>query len=284
MALHVDVLSDVMCPWCYIGKRRLEKAVAGFGGPVKVRWLPFQLNPTMPQEGISRRVYRTKKFGSWERSLELDARLVAVGEAEGIPFAFDRIERTPNTLNAHRLVGLADKEGIQDAAVEALFRAYFTEGRDISNRQTLLDVVAEGGLDRGKAETMLNGEDGLEAIKGADELSRRFRVRYMLRYREKLTLFLRHAGAPLDNNVCERALKQVILHRKNALFYKTRNGARVGDLFMSLIYTCQLNEINPFDYLTQLQRHADQLAAGPQLCMPSNYRETLTNESGAQPQ
>jgi transposase len=108
-------------------------------------------------------------------------------------------------------------------------------------------------------------------------------TRYMLRHWEKLTLFLRHAGAPLDNNVCERALKKAILHRKNALFYKTQNGARVGDLFMSLIYTCQLNEANPFDYLTQLQRHADQVAACPQLWMPWNYREALTYESGAQP-
>jgi transposase len=109
-------------------------------------------------------------------------------------------------------------------------------------------------------------------------------IRYMLRHWEKLTLFLRQAGAPLDNNLCERALKKAILHRKNALFYKTPNGARVGDLFMSLIYTCQLNQANPFDYLTQLQRHTDQLAAGPQLWMPWNYREALTNGSGARPQ
>jgi transposase len=100
-------------------------------------------------------------------------------------------------------------------------------------------------------------------------------IRYMLRRWEKLTLFLRQVGAPLDNNVCERALKKAILHRKNSLFYKTQNGARVGDLFMSLIYTCQLNEANPFDYLTQLQRHADQVAASPERWMPWNYREAL---------
>jgi predicted DsbA family dithiol-disulfide isomerase len=176
MALLVDVLSDVICPWCYIGKRRLEKAVAALGGPVRVRWLPFQLNPTMPKEGISRSEYRTKKFGSWERSQELDARVVVVGEAEGIPFAFDRIERTPNTLDAHRLVGLAERQGVQDAVVEALFRAYFTEGQDISNRQTLLDVVADAGLDRHKAEALLNSDDGLEAIKEAEALARRFGV------------------------------------------------------------------------------------------------------------
>jgi transposase len=100
-------------------------------------------------------------------------------------------------------------------------------------------------------------------------------ISYMLRHWDKLTLFLRQAGAPLDNNLCERALKKAILHRKNALFYKTRNGARVGDLFMSLTYTCQLNQANPFDYLTQLQRHADALAACPQLWMPWNYRDAL---------
>ncbi len=176
MPLTVDVISDVICPWCFIGKRRLEKAVAAHGGPVKVRWLPFQLNPTMPKDGISRREYRIKKFGSWERSQELDARVIAVGKEEGIDFAFDRIERTPNTLDAHRLIWLADKEGVQDAIVEALFLAYFTDGRDISNRQTLLDVVAEAGLDRGKAEGVLTCGGGQEAIRDADEQARRFRV------------------------------------------------------------------------------------------------------------
>ncbi len=105
-------------------------------------------------------------------------------------------------------------------------------------------------------------------------------IRYMLKHWEKLTLFLRVAGAPLDNNVCERALKKAILHRKNALFYKTRNGARVGDLFMSLIYTCQVNEVNPFDYLTQLQLHAEELAASPERWLPWNYREALAVSTG----
>ena len=103
-------------------------------------------------------------------------------------------------------------------------------------------------------------------------------IRYMLNHWEKLTLFLRQAGAPLDNNVCERALKKAILHRKNALFYKTQNGARVGDLFMSLIYTCQLNAVNPLEYLTQLQQHADQLVASPERWLPWNYRAALTSQ------
>jgi predicted DsbA family dithiol-disulfide isomerase len=174
--LAVDVISDVVCPWCFIGKRRLEKAIAAHGGQVTVRWLPFQLNPQMPREGVSRRVYRTRKFGSWERSLELDAQVAAAGSGEGIHFAFDRMERTPNTLDAHRLIGLADEEGVQDAVVEALFRAYFTEGRDISARQTLLDVVAGAGLDGDKAEGVLTGGGGQEAIREADELARRVRV------------------------------------------------------------------------------------------------------------
>ena len=178
MILTIDVISDVICPWCFIGKRRLEKAIAAVDGQheFRVRWHPFQLNPLMPKEGISRREYRTRKFGSWERSLELDAKLVAVGATEGIHFAFERIERTPNTVDAHRLISLADQQGIQDAVVEALFRAYFTEGRDLSDRQTLIDVVTEAGLDRQRAESVLNSDEGLDAIKVADEQAQRFRV------------------------------------------------------------------------------------------------------------
>ena len=100
-------------------------------------------------------------------------------------------------------------------------------------------------------------------------------IRYLLKHWEKLTLFLRREGAPLDNNICERALKKAIRHRKNALFYKTRNGARVGDLFMSLIHTCELCGANPFDYLTELQRHAAELKRNPREWMPWNYRATL---------
>ena len=100
-------------------------------------------------------------------------------------------------------------------------------------------------------------------------------ITYLLKHWEPLTLFLRKAGAPLDNNLCERALKKAILHRKNSLFYKTRNGAQVGDLYMSLIHTCELNDANPFDYLTELQNHATDLAQNPVAWMPWNYRETL---------
>ena len=100
-------------------------------------------------------------------------------------------------------------------------------------------------------------------------------IGYMLRHWQELTLFLRQPGAPLDNNVCERALKKAILHRKNAYFFKTINGARVGDLFMSIIHTCELNTVNPFDYLTQLQKHIGTATLSPADWMPWNYRHTL---------
>lgn len=178
MNLTVDVISDVICPWCYIGKRRLEKAIVAADGrhDVKVHWHPFQLNPTMPKEGISRREYRTRKFGSWARSLELDSKVIAVGESEGIHFDFDKVERTPNTVDAHRVIWLADQHGCQDAVVESLFRAYFTEGKDIGNRQTLVDVVAVAGLDRKAVEAMLNSNDAMEAISNGREISRRYQV------------------------------------------------------------------------------------------------------------
>ena len=99
-------------------------------------------------------------------------------------------------------------------------------------------------------------------------------ITYMLRHWQALTLFLRMAGAPLDNNICERALKMAIRHRKNSLFYKTPHGARVGDIFMSLIHTCRLCKANPFDYLTELERHAEEVAANPGNWMPWNYRQT----------
>jgi hypothetical protein len=106
-------------------------------------------------------------------------------------------------------------------------------------------------------------------------------ITYMLRHWEKLTLFLREPGAPLDNNICERALKKAILHRKNALFYKTKNGARVGDLFMSLIHTAELAAVSAFDYLVELQRHHAAVADKPALWMPWNYRDTLARPSNS---
>jgi predicted DsbA family dithiol-disulfide isomerase len=202
MAVQVDVISDVICPWCYIGKRRLEKAIALSGRrDVQVRWLPFQLNPHMTREGMNRREYRTAKFGSWERSLALDAQVNEAGRAEGIPFAFDKIERTTNTLYAHRLIWLADREGGQDAVVEAVFRAYFTEGRDISRTPTLLNVVAEAGLDRSKAEGVLHSDEWVPEIEAAEKQARRAGVQGVPFFVINNTLSLsgvREASAFLD--------------------------------------------------------------------------------------
>lgn len=178
MQLVVDVISDVLCPWCYIGKRRMEKAIAAMGGGVEItpRWLAYQLNPTMPKEGVSRKEYRTRKFGSWKRSQELDAHVAEVGRSEGIDFAFDRIERTPNTLDAHRLIWLADQQGCQDKVVEALFKAYFVDGRDISKPQTLVDVVVGAGLEPQSVETLLNSGQGMDAITEAAAISHRYQM------------------------------------------------------------------------------------------------------------
>jgi len=178
MKLSVDVISDVICPWCYIGKRRLEKAIVSLNDEhvVQVRWHAFQLNPMMPAEGISRREYRTRKFGSWERSKELDANVIAVGETEGIHFSFDTIDKTPNTVAAHRLIWVADQHGCQDAVGESLFRAYFIEGQDVGDHQTLVNIVAEAGLDRQAAEDMLISDEGQGVMTQGKELSERYRV------------------------------------------------------------------------------------------------------------
>ena len=146
--LTIEVVSDVICPWCYIGKRRLGKALAALEGEVsaEIRWLPFQLNPSMPAEGMPRAEYRARKFGSLERSRELDARVAREGESEGIAFAFDSIERTPNTVAAHTLVGLAQEQGRADAAVDALFRAYFEDAQDIGDTETLAAIAQRCGV------------------------------------------------------------------------------------------------------------------------------------------
>ena len=141
--MNIEVASDVVCPWCYIGKKRLEKALKLVDFDVSIRWLPFQLNPGLPAEGIPRAEYRKAKFGSLERSKELDARVIAEGKAEGIDFAFDRIERQPNTTQAHRLIALAQESGVGDEVVDALFKAHFEEARYIGDPQVLADIAKE---------------------------------------------------------------------------------------------------------------------------------------------
>ena len=142
--LAIEIASDVICPWCYIGKRRLEKALALVESEVKpeLHWLPFELNPEMPAGGVPRAEYRRAKFGSLERSRELDARVAAEGRSVGIDFGFERIARTPNTRAAHELIDLAQRQGKAAGVVDGLFRAYFEEAKDIGDATVLTDIAA----------------------------------------------------------------------------------------------------------------------------------------------
>lgn len=178
MAVTVDVISDLICPWCYIGKRRLERAIASLplGTEVRVRWHAYQLNPEMPSEGIDRRTYRTTKFGSWERSQQLDAQVTAAAAEEGLPFDLAKAARTPNTFNGHRVVWLAGQAGCQDAVVEALFQAYFVDGRDVGEPATLIEIATAAGLDREQVTTLLAGDGGTTEVREEEEQARQIGV------------------------------------------------------------------------------------------------------------
>ncbi|HET6521355.1 MAG TPA: DsbA family oxidoreductase, partial [Geminicoccaceae bacterium] len=180
MPIAIEVYSDVICPWCFVGKRRLEAALAQLGDDARevgVTWRPFELNPDMPREGMDRAAYRAAKFGSAERSRELDARLRAVGAAAGLDFAFDRIGRTPNTFDAHRLIWFAQREGAGEAVVEALFRRYFLEGQDIGRREVLVDVGRGAGLDAGAVGRMLDGDGGAREVRTEEQGAYRLGLR-----------------------------------------------------------------------------------------------------------
>lgn len=146
--LAVDIISDVVCPWCFIGKRRLEQAIRlRPDAPVAVNWRPFQLDPTIPRGGIARGEYLARKFGGPERIGAIYRHISEVGAGEGIAFRFDLIERSPNTLDAHRLIHWAKAGGMQDAVVERLFQRYFLDGDDIGDVAVLGAVAAETGMD-----------------------------------------------------------------------------------------------------------------------------------------
>jgi predicted DsbA family dithiol-disulfide isomerase len=143
----IDVISDVVCPWCYVGKRRLEAAISQSGQTVEVHWRPFQLDPTIPAGGLDREAYLTGKFGSMKKVAAIHDQLTTIGAEVDIPFAFERITRSPNTLDAHRIIRWSASSNVQGAVVEALFRAYFVEGRDIGNRGVLAEIAAASGMD-----------------------------------------------------------------------------------------------------------------------------------------
>ncbi len=178
-AIRIDVYSDVICPWCYVGKRRLERALQQVSETVKTRvvWRPFQLNPTMPKNGLDRRQYLETKFGGAEAARAIYDQVAAAGAAEHIPFAFDRIARTPNTFAAHRLIWLAGHHGKQDEMVELLFRRYFLEGGDVGSIETLSLVAAQAGLDQTATETFLTGDEGVGEVKAEEAAGHRLGIR-----------------------------------------------------------------------------------------------------------
>jgi predicted DsbA family dithiol-disulfide isomerase len=147
-SLVVEMVSDLICPWCFVAKRRLEKAAAILGRKVEMHWFPFELNADMHVDGLDRRMYRTAKFGSWEQSQRLDAQVAAAGAEVGITFHHDRMKRTPNTLRGHVLLAAALKQGleIQGKVAERLFQAYFVDGEDVGDPAILLGIARQFGV------------------------------------------------------------------------------------------------------------------------------------------
>ncbi|TKB65063.1 MAG: DsbA family oxidoreductase [Nitrospira sp.] len=175
--LTIEIYSDVVCPWCYVGKRRLERALTSVGLDMHVTWRPFQLNPTMPLDGMDRTAYIKAKFGSLEAFGQMKEQLLTAGAEERIPFAFEKIQWTPNTFAAHRLVWYAAQQGKQDEVVEALFRAYFLNGEDIGDLKILAHVSVEAGLDQTETEEFLASDKGVVEVKAEEAVGRLLGIR-----------------------------------------------------------------------------------------------------------
>ena len=180
---RIDIVSDAICPRCYVGKRQLERALAMLaeeGLHFSVHWNPFQLNPDMPKEGRDRAAYRAWKFGSAARASEGDTRVAQAAASVGLEFRQDLMLRTPNTIDAHRLIWFAGQQepapakagGVQDAAMEAVFKAYFIQGRDIGDAAVLVDCAAEAGLDRATVAAFLAGDVAAQEMRAADQAAR----------------------------------------------------------------------------------------------------------------
>jgi predicted DsbA family dithiol-disulfide isomerase len=177
MPRELDVISDVVCPWCFIGKRRLQKALALLGNPeVILRHKPFQLNPNAPPEGFDRQAYRASKFGSSAYAKQLEARVAEAGEMEDIHFRFDRITRTPNTLLAHRLIWLAGQDGPQDGMVNALYDAYFLNGEDVGDPNVLERLALGCGLKQARVSQVLSGNLGVSEVESEEGRARMYAV------------------------------------------------------------------------------------------------------------
>ncbi len=163
--LRIDIISDTLCPWCFIGKRRLERALDLLGKPsAEIVWHPFQLDSTIPPEGIDRQLYVTRKFGP-AGAKHVYARIEQAGAEEGIPFAFDKIRKSPNTLNSHRLIRWATAAGKQNEVAERLFELMFVEGADIGDGEVLAEAAAACGMDREEVAKKLRTDEDLEIVK-----------------------------------------------------------------------------------------------------------------------
>ncbi len=170
----VEIYSDVVCPWCYVGKRRLERALKQVDSDVCVTWRPFQLNPTMPKDGMDRANYLEAKFGSLETFQRLEDHVLEAGRSERIAFAFEKIARTPNTFLAHRLIWYARQQDRQDETVASLFTGYFEEGADIGSHKTLTRLAERAGLN---AERFLRSDEGIEEVKAEEAAGHRLGIR-----------------------------------------------------------------------------------------------------------
>ena len=170
--LTIEVISDAICPWCWIGKRQIERASALLSGKLAldIRWKPFELNPGMPREGVPRRVYRQAKFGSLDYSDKLDARVAEAGRMVGLDFHYEKMNWTPNTFDAHRLIWLAGQKGKQEEVVEGLFTAYFHDGRNTGDMAVLVEVGEAAGIDGGKITKVLSS--GIGAAEVREEIER----------------------------------------------------------------------------------------------------------------
>ncbi|ASP32808.1 DsbA family oxidoreductase [Labrenzia sp. VG12] len=163
--LTVDVISDVMCPWCYIGKRRLEAALRSVPQlNVLVRWHPFQLDSTLPKSGKDRQQYLSDKFGGMDRANAFYSQIRTAGQEEGIPFAFVDIRLSPNTLDCHRLILWSRADDLQDEVVERLFKAYFVDGEDLTKSETLVRISEEAGMQSDLVEQLLETETDLDKV------------------------------------------------------------------------------------------------------------------------
>tara|TARA_R110002110_G_scaffold160104_2_gene358463 strand:+ start:7162 stop:7809 length:648 start_codon:yes stop_codon:yes gene_type:complete len=175
--MKIDIIVDTICPWCYVGKKRFEKALSIRPQPdLEVGWRAFQLNPRMPIEGMDRREYMAEKFGGMDRARAVHGSLAQAGAEEGIEFNFRDIERTPNTIHSHRLVRHAAEYGLQTQVISAVFDAYFLAGLDIGEPEILADIAETAGLDHERTLRFLKSDADTETILAEDELARRLGV------------------------------------------------------------------------------------------------------------